>query len=38
MIDGNNFFDHPVKKDMRTYDNIQKVTTGQKMITQLIAH
>ena len=29
MIDGQNFFDHPFKNDMRTYDNIWKITTGQ---------
>ena len=26
MID---VFDHPVKKDIRTYDNIRKIATGQ---------
>ena len=29
MIDGQNFFDHPFKNDMRTYDNIWKITNGQ---------
>ena len=29
MIDGQNLFDHPVKNDLRTYDNIQKTATGQ---------
>ena len=29
MINGQNFFDEPTKNDLRTYDNIQKVTTGQ---------
>ena len=29
MIDGKNFFDHPVKINLGTYDNIWKVTTGQ---------
>ena len=24
-----NFFDQPVKSDMRTYDNIRKIATGQ---------
>ena len=24
-----NFFDQPVKSDMRTYDNIQKLATGE---------
>ena len=28
MIDGQNFFDQPVKNDMRTYDNIRKIATG----------
>ena len=25
MIDGENFFDHPIKSNVRTYDNIQKI-------------
>ena len=29
MIDGENVFDQPVKKYLRTYDNIQKIATGQ---------
>ena len=29
MIDGKKFFDQPVKNDMRIYDNIQKIATGQ---------
>ena len=29
MIDGRNLFDQPVKNDLRTYDNIQKIVTGQ---------
>ena len=29
MINGQNFFDQQVKNDMRTYDNIQKITTVQ---------
>ena len=29
MIDGKNVFDQPVKSDMRTYDNIRKIATGQ---------
>ena len=29
MIDGRNFFDGPVKNDLRTYDNIQKIASGQ---------
>ena len=29
MIDGRHFLDQPVKKDLRTYNNIQKVGTGQ---------
>ena len=27
MIDVKKFFDQPVKSDMRTYDNIQKIAT-----------
>ena len=30
MTDGKNFFDQPVKSDMRTYDNISKIATGEK--------
>ena len=29
MIDGRNFFDQVVKNDLRTYDNIRKIGTGQ---------
>ena len=29
MIDGQHFFDQPVKNDLRTYDNILKITIGQ---------
>ena len=29
MIDGENFFDQPVKNDLITYENIGKITTGQ---------
>ena len=29
MIDGRNFFDQPVKNNLRTYNNIQKIATGQ---------
>ena len=29
MIDGQNVFDQPVKNNLRTYDNIQKLAVGQ---------
>ena len=29
MIDGKNFFDRPVKSDLRKYDNTRKIATGQ---------
>ena len=29
MIHGKNLFDQPVKSDMRAYDNIRKIATGQ---------
>ena len=29
MIDGRNFFDEPVKNNLRTYDNFSKIATGQ---------
>ena len=28
-IDGRNFFDQPVKNDLKTYDKVQKLRTGQ---------
>ena len=30
MIDGRSFFDQQVKNDLRTYDNIQNIATGQR--------
>ena len=29
MIDGRNFFDQTVKRNLKTYDNIRKITAGQ---------
>ena len=29
MIDGKDFFDQPLKSNIRKYDNIQKLETGQ---------
>ena len=29
MIDGRNFFDQPIKIDLKTYNNIKKLATGQ---------
>ena len=29
MIQGRHFFDQPIKFDLRTYDNIEKIVTGQ---------
>ena len=29
MINGRNFLDQPVKNNLRTYENFQKITTGQ---------
>ena len=29
MINGKHFFDQPVKNDIRQYDNIRKISTGQ---------
>ena len=34
MIDGKNFFDQPVKYDIKTYNNIKK----ERMIIQLVAY
>ena len=30
MIDGKNFFDQPVKNNKVTYENIRKISTGQR--------
>ena len=29
MIDGRSFFDEPMKNDLKTYDNIRKIASGQ---------
>ena len=29
MIDGRNFFDQPIKSDLKAYDSIRKIATGQ---------
>ena len=29
MIDGRNFFNKTIRKDLKTYDNIRKIATGQ---------
>ena len=29
MIDRRNFFDEPIKNDLKIYDNIRKITTAQ---------
>ena len=29
MIDGRNLFNQPKKNDLKTYDNIRKIATGQ---------
>ena len=29
MIDGRNFFDQAIENDLKTYDNIRKIATGQ---------
>ena len=29
MINGENFFDQPIKSNKITYENIKKITTGQ---------
>ena len=29
MIDGKNFFDHPINSMIKTYENIRKISTGQ---------
>ena len=29
MVNGRNFFDKPIKNDLKTYDNIRKIAAGQ---------
>ena len=29
MIDGKNFFDQPINNNIKTYENIRKIATGQ---------
>ena len=29
MIDGQNFFDQPVKNNLRTYENVRRIATGR---------
>ena len=29
MTDGRNFFDQPINSDLKTYENIRKIATGQ---------
>ena len=29
MIDGRNFFDQPIKNNLKTYNNVIKIATGQ---------
>ena len=29
MIGGKNFFDQPINTDLKTYENIRKIATGQ---------
>ena len=29
MIDGKNFFDQPINSNLKTYENIRKINTGQ---------
>ena len=29
MIDGRNFSDQPIKNDLKTFDSIRKIATGQ---------
>ena len=36
MIDGQNFFDQPVRNDLITYGSIRKIATAQGDITQLV--
>ena len=37
-IEGQNFFNQPVKTDMRTYDKMKKLQLFKEMITQLVVY
>ena len=30
MIDGKSFFEQPINNDLKTYENIRKIATGQR--------
>ena len=34
LIDGRNFYDQPINDQIKKYDEVRKITTGQGMITQ----
>ena len=36
MLMEKNFFDQPIKNDIKVYDNIRQITTGQGDNTQLV--
>ena len=38
MIDGKNFFDQSINRNIKTYENIRKIATGQGMIKQLVVY
>ena len=35
MINGQNFFNQPIKNDLRAYDNVEKMQLVKEMITLL---
>ena len=37
-IDGQNFFNKPIKNNLNTYDNIKKLPLVKEMITQLLVY
>ena len=38
MINGEKFFDQPIKSNKVTYENIRKIATGQEMTTQQVVY
>ena len=38
MINGENFFDQPIKNNKVTYENNRKTATGQEMTIQLVVY
>ena len=38
MIDGQKLYDQPLKRNLRSYDNIRNIATSQELIIQLVVY